>query len=188
MLYCLLFKIVFEDRANEDWPFMGTLVVDGTNCPILEPGDFSPIWYSHKFNGPGVRYEIASSIQTGLILWTNGPFAAGLCPDDEIFAEFLAHKLYDDEVVHADRGYNNPDNRFIIFHPGVVATQAQLRANKVVRAWHETINQKFKKYKIISNKFRHNLEWHGNCFQAVASLVQLTMIHDEKPYEIHYEE
>ena len=32
--------------------------IDGTDCQIQEPTPFSPKWFSHKFNGPGIRYEV----------------------------------------------------------------------------------------------------------------------------------
>eukprot|EP00536_Pseudo-nitzschia_multiseries_P019473 jgi/Psemu1/232526/e_gw1.5049.6.1 len=30
--------------------------MDGTNCPVFEPWPFSKKMYSHKFNGPAVKY------------------------------------------------------------------------------------------------------------------------------------
>ena len=33
--------------------------LDGTDFRIPEPTVFDPKWFSHKFNGPGLRYEIA---------------------------------------------------------------------------------------------------------------------------------
>jgi len=53
------------------------MTVDGTDCMIEEPVPFSPKWYSHKFHGPGVRYKIGAGVQTGWIVWVNGPFPCG---------------------------------------------------------------------------------------------------------------
>lgn len=47
--------------------------VDGTHCPVNEPWPFEKKWYSHKFNGPAVAYEVAVGITTGFIVWINGP-------------------------------------------------------------------------------------------------------------------
>ena len=41
--------------------------VDGTDCRIYEPEPFDTKWYSHKFNGPGLRYEIGVCIVSGNI-------------------------------------------------------------------------------------------------------------------------
>jgi hypothetical protein len=51
--------------------------VDGTDFHIREPEPFDPEWYTKKFNGPGVRYEVGIAIQTGYIVWVNGPFKPG---------------------------------------------------------------------------------------------------------------
>lgn len=51
--------------------------VDGTDFQICEPSKFDEKWFSHNFNGPSVRYEIAVCIQTGWIVWINGPFPCG---------------------------------------------------------------------------------------------------------------
>ena len=59
---------------------------DVTNFRIQEPTPFSKRWYSHKFKGPGLRYEIAVSIEDG-DLWTNGPFPAGQYPDLKVFCQ-----------------------------------------------------------------------------------------------------
>jgi hypothetical protein len=42
-----------------------TITVDGTDFRLNEPTDFSTKWFSHKFKGPGVRYEVAISIKGG---------------------------------------------------------------------------------------------------------------------------
>jgi hypothetical protein len=42
-----------------------TVIVDGTDFRINEPTDFSTKWFSHKFKGPGLRYEVAISIKGG---------------------------------------------------------------------------------------------------------------------------
>jgi hypothetical protein len=64
-----------DDVINLDNRFAGTdfnnppkmncyISVDGTDCPINEPWPFRPIWYSQKFNGPAVKYEVGVCIQT----------------------------------------------------------------------------------------------------------------------------
>lgn len=48
--------------------------VDGTDCPVFEPWPFSKQMYSHKMNGPGIKYELAVCLKTAMIVWVNGPF------------------------------------------------------------------------------------------------------------------
>ena len=79
--------------------------VDGTDFEIYEPKPFSLGWFSHKFKGPGVRYEVALAISTGDIVHINGPFPCGNFPDLKIFRAKLKGMLEDGEMVEANRGY-----------------------------------------------------------------------------------
>jgi hypothetical protein len=49
------------------------LSFDGTDCPILEPWPFNKKWFSHKLNGPGLKYEVGVCNPTGEIVWVKGP-------------------------------------------------------------------------------------------------------------------
>ena len=60
--------------------------VDGTDVPIPERG---PDWYSYKFRGSGLRYEVALGIKTGDICWMSGPHQPGKLNDLEIFHKSL---------------------------------------------------------------------------------------------------
>ena len=75
------------------------ITVDGTDFRIQEPVPFDTGWFSHKFKGPGVRYEVGIAIQTGWIVWVNGPFMCGNWPDlriarDSLHAELEAGEGY----------------------------------------------------------------------------------------------
>jgi len=63
------------------------------------------MWFSHKFNGPGLRYELGVCIQTGDIVWIAGPFPAGDYPDVTIFELGMMDSLDEGETVEADGGY-----------------------------------------------------------------------------------
>jgi hypothetical protein len=56
------------------------VTVDGTDFRINEPTDFSTKWFSHKFKGPGLRYEVAIS-KRGDIIHIQGPYPCGKWPD-----------------------------------------------------------------------------------------------------------
>ena len=78
------------------------VTVDGTDFRIQEPSPFSTKWYSHKFRGPGIRYEIAICIKTGWIVEFNGPFPYGRLPDIKIFRSLLKQILCTSEKVIVD--------------------------------------------------------------------------------------
>ena len=67
--------IVWENRHMGDIGNACSVTVDGTDFRIFEPTPFWSIWRSHKVNGPALRCELAVCIQTGSVVWTNGPCA-----------------------------------------------------------------------------------------------------------------
>ncbi len=76
--------------------------VDGTDFHVEAHGKQ---WFSHKFRGSGVRYEIGVSILSGDIVWIQGPLPCGDWPDVKIFRLAIKHFLDDNERVEADDGY-----------------------------------------------------------------------------------
>jgi hypothetical protein len=81
------------------------VTIDGVDFAIQEPSPFDTCWYSHKFDGPGIWYEIAACIHTGDIVSFTGPFECGKWPDILIFRHKLKQMLRPDEKIIADRGY-----------------------------------------------------------------------------------
>lgn len=151
--------------------------IDGTDCRIQEPTPFDSKWYSHKFRGPGLRYEIGVSIDEGNIIWANGPFQCGSWPDVVIFRSQLKQRLLPDEKVLADRGYG--DAKCVYEIPGRGA-----RYSSLLRARHETLNGRLKNFAILRGCFRHPLERHVDCFYAIVNLCQLTICTGDKLFEI----
>jgi hypothetical protein len=66
------------------------------------------MWFSHKFNRPGLRYELAVCIQTGEIVSVSGPFPPGQFTDSTIFQLGIMEELEEGEMVEADAGYEGP--------------------------------------------------------------------------------
>ena len=74
-------------EIEEVWPFVKSI---------------SEIWYSHKFNGPGLRYEIGVCIISGDIVWVNRPFPCGMFSDYMIFKMGIRHYLKDNERLETE--------------------------------------------------------------------------------------
>ena len=100
----------WENRLIGDNESICKVSVDGTDFQIQEPTDFSKVWFSHKFKSAGLRYEVAIAIQTGHVVWTNGPYPAGWS-DLKIFRDKLKKKLKNGERVEADKGYRGEPNK-----------------------------------------------------------------------------
>ena len=159
--------------------------IDGTDCRIQEPTPFDPLWYSHKFNGPSVRYEVGICIQTGWIVWVHGPFPAGDFPDIEIFRLGLKELLVGNERVECDAGYGGDDQ---CRTPNDYDNNDQWRYQKgKVRARHEQINGKLKEFKILSYPFRHDKNFHHLAFNAVVAVVQSEIVEGRSKFDVaHY--
>jgi hypothetical protein len=125
-------------------------------------------WYSHKFKGPGLRYEIGIAIKTGYICRGNGGYPCGSWPDLKIARESYVNYVDEDELTLADKGYRG-DAHFI------TPTESNGRRHKEIMARHETINKRIRQFNVLSKKFRHNLQKHPRCFHAVLNITQLLL-------------
>ena len=158
--------------------------VDGTDFRIFEPSPFSPGWYSHKYKGPGVRYEVALSIQGGDIVWINGPFACGRWPDIRIFRQRLIHKLLNGEMVEADRGYGGEPAK--VKTPVDYIHHRERRRKCRARARQETVNRRFKQFAILSERYRHDLRTHKIVFETIAVLTQMDIDNGNRLFLVRY--
>lgn len=131
------------------------------------------MWYSHKFKGPGLRYELAVPISSGCIVWANGPYPCGSYPDIKIFNDQLVHLLEPNELVLCDKGYSGPHCIHNLGH-----NDNNLSGTLLAR--HETVNRRLKHFNILANRFRHRLELHSICFHAVLNLTEL-MLEESDP-------
>ena len=158
--------------------------VDGTDVLIQEQSPWSRMWYSHKFKGPGLRYEVALSIRTGLIVWLNGPFPCGSFPDLKIFRNGLQGMLGQFERVEADAGYVGCDPEYAKTPQSRFGSEDRKELQNRVRARQETVNKRFKQFSILNQRFRHDLSLHVVVFDAVAVITQLSILSGESLFEI----
>jgi hypothetical protein len=147
--------------------------LDGTDFRIQEPRPFSTKWFSSKFRGPGLRYKVGLCIRTGHIVWVYSSYPCGEYPDLKLAREAFSHMLGQNEKAIADRGYR--DIHFVT--PYSCRTERSLRVLKHLLARHETVNKRFKDFVILREIYRHDLDFHIYCFQAVANIVQLNIQH-----------
>lgn len=157
------------------------MTIDGTDCQIRKY--FNKGYYSFKFKGPGLRYEVGVCIQTGDICWVNGPYKCGSWPDISIFRDVLKGLLLPRELVEADAGYRGDAKCSI---PTNARNTAEYSKKKDARSRHETINGYLKKWGVLHRVYCHDLNNHGRCFMAVAVLTQLTFERGARPYQVNY--
>lgn len=149
--------------------------MDGTDFRINEPTPFSTSWYSFKINQAGLRYEIGIGIYSDEINWISGPHKPGVKTDLMIFRSDLKNRLESDEFVIADEIYKDRN----CIRKSFLAGSHKRKAERILSR-HETLNGRLKRFGVLSQQFRHNLDKHSICFFAVANLTQI-IIHYEEP-------
>ena len=162
------------------------VLVDGTDFCINKPMPYSPKWYSHKFNGPGLCYKVGISIINGDIVWINGPFPCGSWSDIKIFRNGLINELGHGERVEANSGYRGEPTK--IKTPEMFGTEEEESRKILVRARHETANKRLKQFSCLKDVFRHNLQKHSSVFRAVAVITQLTIQHGSPLFSVEYQD
>lgn len=168
-------KILWENRLVNDNGSRCKITVDGTDFRIQEPRPFNTRWFTKKFKGPGVRHEVGIAIQTGWIVWINGPFPCGEWPDLKIALTDLVYMFEGDERAVADGGYRGHPIYFDT--PWRVLDNIYQSSRKALaRARHETINRRIKQWRCMKEQWRHGLEKHGLAFHAIANIEQLLLM------------
>ena len=110
------------------------VTIDGTDVPLQEPYPYTDAYnrrfYSVKLKRAAYTYEVAVCIQTGDIVWINGPFKAGEWAEVKIFRRNLKNMLAPGEMVEADAGYH--DDR--IRNKYTFVNRADMKAKSAARA------------------------------------------------------
>lgn len=151
--------------------------MDGVDFPILEPTPFSSKWYSHKFRGPGIRYEIGLCIRTGKIVWANGGYPCGMFSDLKLAREAYVLSVNDKELTLADKGYKDA-NFFIL------PSEQNTVYHNIIMSRHETVNKRIKQFNILKMPFRNHLEKHPLVFYAVINITQFIIENGEPLFSV----
>ena len=149
----------------------------------LSKQDDVKMWWSFKFKGSAMRYEVATAVATGFIVWISRGFPAGANPDISIFRKSGLKELLleSGEKTIADLGYRGEPE--VINTPNV-GTQEYQDEMKEIRGRHETVNKRFKNWGVMKGPFRHSPVFHNTCFEAVAVLTQIMMERGEPLFQV----
>ena len=145
--------------------------VDGTDCrvPNQPEDEFGPpsSWISFKFRKAANRFEVVTSILTGLICCIAGPYRAGKYNDITIFRIGGLKRLLREcgEKTEADQGYKGKSFTVELPDDG---EEDQYDEKQLVQNRHETINGKIKNWQCMNKVFRHDINLHGTFFLLFA--------------------
>jgi DDE superfamily endonuclease len=177
-------QIKLQNRFKGDTQQRALMVIDGIDFAINEPrkNGFNKNWYSHKFSGPGVRYELGTCINTGEIVWFHGPFPCGSHPDLKIYRLGLKRLLniLEGERVWGDKGYRG--DLSTITRYDAVSREHKKEMGRA-RARHETVNGRFADFGALKNVWRHDLNKHYLAYCSIAIITQLETTNGFPPFE-----
>lgn len=122
--------------------------VDGTDFQVLgkllHSGAPDSSYYSKKFVGPALRYEVAVSILSSDIVHVAGPYLPGTggWNDLSIFRDGLRGMLEPGERVEADDGYIGDCPQYAKCPGGITAREDQEFMKGRVQKLHEHVNER----------------------------------------------
>lgn len=157
--------------------------MDGTDFRVSQLGSkFS----THKFaKKSGLGCEVALCVLTGDVVWINGPCECGMWPDISIFRDSLVSHLAPNERVEADDGCVGEHPQCIKCPMGFANPEETEFMQCRVRSGQETVNKRFKVWRIPKEAWRHkaDIPLHGDVFRAIAVITQLTVNSGERLFE-----
>jgi hypothetical protein len=179
-------QIQWQNRFRGDRNADCLVSVDGVDCRVPNHG---PSFSSHKFaKKGGVRYEVALCIQTGDIVWINGPYNCGQWTDIKIFREALIHELEEAERVEADDG-DIEEAPLHVKCPKCITNPEECESmQQRVRNRQETVNNRFKFWEVLKQIFRHELTLHGDVFRCIAIISQLVIDNGQPLFQCGYKD
>ena len=136
---------------------------------LIKPYPFSPKWYSHKLNVPGLCYKVGIAIQTGYIVWVHEPFPCGKWPNNQILQDAIIYHLDDNKYYWQMEDILT--GNFTITPTGLNEHRDLIWSQECAR--HENCNGYFKHRRVIENCFRHKPSKHNLCFCAIAIITQI---------------
>lgn len=157
-----------DDGTKDCLVYTGSLEFEAERLLRLDV-DQRRNWYSHKFHGFGLKYEIASCIKTGDIVHFVGPFRCAI-DDVTIYRSFLKDMLRPGEKVMADKDYSGDDSAVT---PCGSNTAKKNHVIQRIAARHETLNSRLFTFGAMKATWRHDLRKHLLAFRACLVMSQL---------------
>ena len=187
-LSILLLQIVWENRRKGDIGNDCLVNVDGTDFRIRHAGRR---FYSFKYKASGLRYECATSILGGDLVWISGPWEPGTYNDISIFRKSgIMSQLDEGERVEADDGYIGEAPRRVKCPQsmGRTAVEDYDKQQSISRRRHETVNKRFKQFGALKQIWRHRVANHGLAFRVAAITTQLSIQFGEPLFDVDYQD
>ena len=181
-------QILWENRLIGDLGTAAKTSFDGVHFKTKEPRPDGSFWnghYSHKFKSAGLSYLVGLSIQTGHIVWVDGPWRAAVCDCKCFRRSGVMNYLEEGEKCEGDSHYQR--NLKSIFIQRQSSDPVARRQADVVQARHEVINKLMRQFRVLSHDhFRHSVDRHSTAFRAAAVVTQLNIESGHPMFQVEY--
>jgi len=163
--------------ADGEWTTYFIISVDGVQCryheedhPILSK---DPTFFAHKFNGPGLGYELALHLFESRLVWLKqNPNTSE--NDRLVYTQELEQKIPVGRVAIADGGYRKKgDRKLATPNPHDPPELRTFKARARMRQEH--FHSRIKRYKSLDMPFRHGRDRHEQIFEAVCVILCFEM-------------
>jgi len=160
-------RIVFPGPG--EWQTVFIISVDGVQCRFHEVKHAilskDPAYYAHKFNGPGLGYEIGLHLWESKMVWLRKNLRTA-DSDLKAYRQSLKHKIPAGKKVIADGGYRDKNDPKVstpnVYDP------AELKTFKArARMRQEHFHSRIKRFKCLTSEFKSKEERHAQCFEAI---------------------
>ena len=108
--------------------------------------------------------------------------------DHEVFCTSLMVRLEVFEQVEADNGCEGEAPLKVKCPSSIAVPDERQLMMGLVRRMQETVNKRFKQWKISSDVFYHDLGIHNRIFSAIAVITQLAIQHSEPLFQVEYDD
>jgi hypothetical protein len=162
-------KIVWPDN----WTSNFIISMDGVHCNYHEEKhptlSKNPALFSHKYNGPGLMYELALSLYDSKLVWLKGPISAGTS-DLAVYKSDLKQRIPVGKKIIVDRGYRDKKDPRLVTPNSHDSPELQTFKARA-RMRQEAFHTRLKRFDCLTDEFRHDRVKHGLCFESVCVIV-----------------
>jgi hypothetical protein len=154
-------------------------IIDTTECPIHRPlaEDVQYVYYSGKKRRHTLKYEIAISLHTNEIVWFAGGIGGSLFHDIRLARLHYVRNISSELLTLGDLAYVG-DRHFLTPVKHEPRNQKETLWNSAMhtaRLKIERVIARFKSFRCLAEKWRHNIHLHPIAFAVIAELVNIDM-------------
>lgn len=150
---------------------------DATECPIKSPLDYDTQlnYFSGKEKQHTIKYEIATEINTGQIVWLTGGYPGSIHDITITRLSSILQHLFPGEILIADKGYIGEGDHILTPFRKPTTDYEQYINSEIYRRRiivENTIGR-IKKFGCLQQSWRQDLSLHEVAFRVICNIVNI---------------